>query len=461
MLVCLSANHRSAGFSLLEKLSGVPVADLEAAIAAAPGITGGVVLSTCNRFELYLDLEGVCALDDFFARLAVTCGVAEDDLRAHVRVHGDADVAEYLFAVSAGLESVAIGEDEIAGQVRRALTTARRARLTTSELEKLFQTAAAASKGVKQRTQLSGQGRSLVSLALDLAASQVRDWARADIVLVGTGAYAGASLAALEARGARRIGVYSPSGRAHTFAERYDVAPIDEGRLGHRLANADLVITCTSTDDYVLDYDLVRNARIAPGAAERQLIVDLGLPRNVDPLVAKLDSVDLLDLETLRLHAPMDDLGATELARCIVARAAKEFDELRLEQRAATAIAAFRTAVQERVETEIVRANGDPDVEIAMRQLGNALLHGPTLRIKELARQGRADEVAHALDLLFGVQVPADEPAMPAVDPSGLAPTASAAPAPRRCPLAPAAPAEHAAPAPAPAEHAAPVAPSA
>ena len=86
MLVCLSANHRSAGFSLLEKLSGVPVADLEAAIAAAPGITGGVVLSTCNRFELYLDLEGVCALDDFFARLAVTCGVAEDDLRAHVRV---------------------------------------------------------------------------------------------------------------------------------------------------------------------------------------------------------------------------------------------------------------------------------------------------------------------------------------------------------------------------------------
>ena len=447
MLVCLSANHRSAGFSLLEKLSAVAVADLETAIAEAPGITGGVVLSTCNRFELYLDVDGVCALDGFFELLAATCRIDEDHLRANVRVHGDADVAEYLFAVSAGLESVAVGEDEIAGQVRRALTHARRARLTTSELEKLFQTAAAASKGVKQRTDLSGQGRSLVSLALDLAGSQVRDWADARIVLIGTGAYAGASLAALEARGARSIGVYSPSGRAHTFAERYDVEPIDEGRLAHRLADADVVVTCTSTDTYVLDYDLVRNARIAPGAAEQLLIVDLGLPRNVDPLVGKIDSVDLLDLETLRLHAPLDDLGATELARCIVARAAKEFDELRLEQRASAAIAAFRTAVQDRVEEEIIRANGDPDVEIAMRQLGNALLHGPTLRIKQLAREGRTDEVAHALDLLFGVQV--EDPVAPGVD--GLAPATRgagaraagedavagpAASAARRCPFA-------------------------
>ena len=432
MLVCLSANHRSAGFSLLEKLSGVAVADLEATIAAAPGVAGGVVLSTCNRFELYLDLAGACALDEFFARLAAACAVDEDELRAHVRVHGDADVAEYLFAVSVGLESVAVGEDEIAGQVRRALADARRARLTTSDLERLFQTAATTSKGVKQRTRLSGQGRSLVSLALELAGSQVLDWARADVVLIGTGAYAGASLAALEARGARRIGVYSPSGRAHTFAERYDVEPIEEGRLEHRLANADLVVTCTSTDTYVLDYDRVRNARIAPGSAERLLIVDLGLPRNVDPLVAKLDTVDLLDLETLRLHAPMSDLGATELARCIVARAAKEFDELRLEQRASAAIAAFRTEVQARVEAEIVRANGDPAVEVAMRQLGNALLHGPTLRIKELARQGRTDEIAHALDLLFGVEVaePADEAAADA--------HRAAAGTARRCPLAPA-----------------------
>lgn len=406
MLVCVSANHRSAGFSLLERLTGASVTDLENLIRETPGIDGGVVLSTCNRFEIYLDLTNAHAFDHFLPALARTVGVAEDDLRAHIRVHGDRDVPEYLFAVSSGLESVAIGEDEIAGQVRRSLTAARKAQLTTSDLEKLFQSAATTSKGVKSRTHLAGAGRSLVSLALDLARSQAIDWQRANVVLVGTGAYAGATLKALETRGVRKVGVYSPSGRAHTFAERYaSVDPIEEGRLAERLSSADLVVTCSATDKYVLDYDLVRNSRIAPGSTASQLIIDLGMPRNVDPLVGKITGVDLLDIETLRMHAPLEDLGTTELARCIVARAAKEFQDDRREQRAAAAIAKFRSSVTEQVETESARLTNDETTSEALRKLGNALLHEPTLRIKQLAREGRAAEAEHALELLFGIRV--------------------------------------------------------
>ena len=408
MLVCVSASHRSSAFSLLERLSRVDVDRLEELIAHSPGIDGGVVLSTCNRFELYLDVQDAIGLDVFFPALASTSGVDEDVLRTHIRIHGDGDVAEYLFSVATGLESVAIGEDEIAGQVRRALQRSRRAGLTTSSLEQLFQTAAMTSKGVKAKTNLAGQGRSLVSLALDLAASQVAEWSTTNVVLVGTGAYAGASLTALAARGAGRVGVFSPSGRAHTLADRYAITPIEAPRLAEHLANADLVITCTTSDDYVLDFDLMRNVRLAPGANERVLLIDLGLPRNIDPLVAKLDGVDLLDLETLRRHAPLDDLSTTELARCIVARAALEFEQTRQEQQAAAAITGFRSAVQAHVEAEIERVRADDEVAAAMRRLGNALLHPPTMRVKELARDGRGAEAVAALGLLYGVEPDAD-----------------------------------------------------
>lgn len=402
MLVCVSANHRSAGFSLLERLSSVPVDSLTDLIRDSAEVLGGVVLSTCNRFEVYLDLDGPEQFAQFVPTFAARLGMHEGELREYVSIVGDADVPSHLFAVSSGLESVAVGEEEIAGQVNRALEQARDAGLTTSDLERLFQSAATASKGVKAHAQLSSQGRSLVSLALDLAASQVLDWRRAKVVLIGTGTYAGASLKSLQDRGVGAVGVYSPSGRTHTFGERYAIREIEQGRLPEWLSSADLVITCTNTEAYVLDYDQVRNARLAPGSSDNLLIVDMGMPRNVDPLVAKLDTVDLLDIETVRQHAPLEDLGATELARCIVARSAAKFERERREQESAQAVARYRAVVQGRVAEQIDKTGAEDKVAESMRRLGNALMHPTTMRIKELSRQGRTDEAIAALNLLFG-----------------------------------------------------------
>ncbi|MDJ1371960.1 glutamyl-tRNA reductase [Gulosibacter molinativorax] len=419
MLVCVSANHRSAGFSLLERFSSVSVTSLEELIRDSAEVVGGVVLSTCNRFEVYLDLEGPEQFAAFVPALAADFGMREDDLRAHVRVIGDSDVSSHLFSVSSGLESVALGEEEIAGQVGRALEQARDAQVTTRDLERLFQSAATASKGVKAHANLATQGRSLVSLALDLAASQVLDWSRANVVLIGTGTYAGASLKSLQDRGVGTVDVYSPSGRQHTLGERYDIREIEHGRLPEQLSSADLVITCTNTETYVLDYDQVRNARLAPGSSDGLLIVDMGLPRNVDPLVAKLDTVDLLDIETVRQHAPLEDLGATELARCIVARAATEFEQERREQKSAKALAQYRSVVQARVSEQIEKTGAEDVVAESMRKLGNALLHPTTMRIKELTREGRSDEVIAALNLLYGdgsAKVSVQAPATPSAD---------------------------------------------
>lgn len=410
MLVCLSASHRSASFALLERLSQVPVQAIEESTREVPGLNGAVVLSTCNRVELYLDVATASAIDAMFTRLAELSGVGEDTLRAHMRVLGDKHVPEYLFSVSSGLESVAVGEGEISGQVRRSLQRARQQHLTTGPLEGVFRIAAETSKGVKANTDLAGAGRSLVSLALDLAGSQVRDWATARILLIGTGAYAGASLKALEARGARGVGVYSPSGREHTLGERYDIVEVTKGEFAEEVSSADVIITCSSADAYVLDHSFVRNTRLAAGHCERQLIIDMGMPRNVDPLVGKLAGVDVLDLETIRLHAPLDDLDTTDLARCIVARAAREFEDERRVQRASALIASFRETIQGRVEQEISRLGVDETTAIAMRKLGNSLLHEPTVRIKELARERRSDEAVEAMRVLFDIEAPVAPP---------------------------------------------------
>jgi glutamyl-tRNA reductase len=410
MLVCLSASHRSAGFALLERLSQVPVQAVEDSTREVPGLNGAVVLSTCNRVELYLDVASAGAIDAMFARLATLSGVDEDTLRAHMRVLGDTHVPEYLFSVSSGLESVAVGEGEISGQVRRSLQRARQQQLTTGALEGVFRIAAETSKGVKANTDLAGTGRSLVSLALDLAGSQVRDWATARILLIGTGAYAGASLKALEARGAGTVGVYSPSGRQHTLGERYDVTEVTSGEFAEEVSSADVIITCSTSDKYVLEHGFVRNTRLAAGHSQRQLIIDMGMPRNVDPLVGKLQGVDVLDLETIRLHAPLDDLDTTDLARCIVARAARDFEDERRVQRASALIASFRETIQGRVEHEISRLGVDETTAIAMRKLGNSLLHEPTVRIKELARERRSDEAVDAMRVLFDIDAPVAPP---------------------------------------------------
>ena len=279
-------------------------------------LSGAVVVATCNRFEAYLDLDepsGTSPLPALFSTIAAVSdvtGVPADDLRATLDLTHGNGVAEHLFSVSAGLESVVVGEGEIAGQVRRSLETARAAGTTSPDLERLFQRASQTSRNVKNRTGIGSAGRSLVRLALDLAESRVPDWAGVEILLIGTGRYAGASLAALRERGADDVRVYSPSGRETRFAVSHGIAAIAPAEFAAAAASADVVVACAATETHVITAADVERLRSANSElpAKRQLLIDLGLPRNVDPEVAGIDGIELLDLETIRLHAPLDAL---------------------------------------------------------------------------------------------------------------------------------------------------------
>ncbi|KTS08755.1 glutamyl-tRNA reductase [Microbacterium testaceum] len=428
MLLCVSASHKTASFELLERLS-VPSSPVAPLITEHGGecVQGAVVVATCNRFEAYVDMDepvtaGVAlGVEATLAAIESATGVPARELEGSYTVLGGSEVAEHLFAVASGLESVVVGEGEIAGQVRRALTESREQGTTSAELERLFQRASEAQRGVKNSTAIGRAGRSLVRLSLELASSRIADWSTQRVLLVGTGAYAAATVAALRDQGAENISVHSPSGRAAKFAAKHGLHAVSAETFPMAVAHADLVITCTTSEHHVVSAATFAAGRTAVEAAApaatgcpvdhsgRRLVIDLGLPRNVDPDVATVPGVDLLDLETIRLHAPLEELQATDAARDLVRDAARRFVSVGERKNITPAVVALRAHVFGVLDAEVarVRARGDEggQTEQALRHLVGVLLHTPTTRAHELAETGRADEYIDALSALFGIEV--------------------------------------------------------
>ncbi|MFJ6113850.1 glutamyl-tRNA reductase [Agrococcus sediminis] len=450
MLICLTASHKNADFTALEALSSADAAQLPTSFASHPSIDGAIVVSTCNRFEVYLDVDADQEQATGIARTA-----AADALGSHhpetlePLVEGRA--AEHLFAVAAGLESVVVGEGEIAGQVRRALQSAQDAGTTSPSLERLFQRASETQRGIKNRTGIGEAGRSIVRLALDLASARV-DFTGARVLLVGTGRFAGVSLAELRRRGAQHIEVWSPSDRGAGFARSHAIGYVDPRDAPLAAATADVIVTCTSADHHVVDAALLEAGReqlaathAFPGSAVQphdasacpvaldptaegcplhagagdecpvdhgrasQLVIDMGMPRNVDPDVATVHGVEVLDLETIRLHAPLEHLTATEDARHLVRKAAARFERGTAERQLGPAIAALREHVQGAMDAELARIakRGTEEerrlAEQALRHFAGVLLHKPTVRARELAAEGRHDDFLAAIQALYGI----------------------------------------------------------
>jgi glutamyl-tRNA reductase len=425
VLICLSANHKNSSFDVLEKLSVGAPETAGGILERFPSLSGAVIVATCNRFEAYLDLDaadGTSPLEAVQAAIAgvsAGTGVTAEVLRETLDfVHGNG-VAEHLFAVTSGLESVVVGEGEIAGQVRRSLEQARERGTTTPELERLFQRASQTSRGVKNRTGIGAAGRSLVRLALQLAETRVVDWTTTRVLLVGTGRYAGAALAALRDLGVSDVRVYSPSGRAAKFAGSHGITAVFEPSFPLEADSADLILTCTTVEHHVVTAAVLRAGALiradaaagttAPAPAPRRLIIDLGLPRNVARDVADVPGVELLDLETIRIHAPLEELNATSEARLLVGRAARKFSAVAEEQSLAPAVVALRSHVFDILDTEIerARAHGDSSeqTERALHHLASVLLHTPMVRSRELGRAGEQTAFIGGLEALFGIRV--------------------------------------------------------
>ena len=440
VLLSLSANHKNTTFEVLEILSAAD-ADLlpELVRSAHPAIVGAVVVSTCNRFEAYIDMDEaagvspVAAMNAVFDSLAQIADVKADHLRDTVHfAHGNA-VAQHLFSVASGLESVVIGEGEIAGQVRRSLEHARNVGTSSPELERLFQRASETSRQVKNSTAVGETGRSLVRLSLDLAESRITNWSECRVLLVGTGRYAAASLAALRDRGVTDVRVYSVSGRGAKFASNHDLPLVLRADYPREAALAGVIVTCTTAPHFVIEAEILSAGRnilqCAPGEAERasrqtnsgmlslisnepahperQLLIDLGLPRNINPDVRDIKGVELLDLETIRRHAPLDEEHIVREARALINSATRKFVDVGHERSVTDGVVALRAHIFDLLDGEISRLGGKADspatAEEALRHFAGVLLHTPMMRSRELSQRGEAREWLESLTAMFGI----------------------------------------------------------
>jgi len=376
-LISMTASHHNVTLGTLDRLSAAADTIGTTVVATCEAIRGAVVLATCYRFELYLDVAmplsdaGLQHAAGQVARLvAEGSGVDETTAVDSFLVRSGTKVAEHLFSVAAGLESMVIGEQEIAGQVKRAVAAAREAKVASPGLELLFRYAAHTSKAVATQTSLNEAGRSTVSAGFDLVAPELPPWRHVRALIIGTGTYAGAALAALRGRGCSHISVYSPSGRANAFANERGVLAAHD--LSEALAGADFVVSCSGTrghqlandakaarpsdeaTGYVLDQSTIAAAR--SDGPHRLVILDLALHRDVDPTVGELDEVTLHDLASLATRAPSIAQTPILTARSVVVEAVRTYEETRLGREADPVVIALVAQADDRIASESAEA---------------------------------------------------------------------------------------------------------
>ena len=405
-LFSLIASHQNVDLTAVAQLSA-GVDALGDALFDSEELTGHVTLSTCNRLEIYAETSGPAdqveaPVRELLRRLSEQSSLDVEQVAESTELLIEDQAAEHLFAVVAGLDSAVIGEKEIAGQARRALMEAQQRGTATPELVRLFQQAARAGRTVGRRTSLGSRGRSIVSVALDLAEEVAAlPWAGCRALVFGTGAYAGAAMAALSSRGCEDLLVWSYSQRAEEFAAKRGGRPVAEDQLFAAMASADVIIGCSGSGDPLPAEALPQGHKV---------IIDLALSRDFDPNVADLPGVQLITLESVRMAAPDETVESLRAAQQIVRESAQQFHTKRRERSVDAAIVALRRHTAGILEEEMGKvrqqygcgARAD-QVEFAMRRMMNSLLHTPMLRAKELAAQGREEEVFDALEALYGL----------------------------------------------------------
>ena len=431
-VLLFGVSHRSAPVSVLEQLS-TDEADqvkLVQQVLQSPLVTEAMMLSTCNRVEVYAVVEafhgGLSAIGQV---LAEHSGMSMGDLTKHAYVRYSEAAVEHLFAVASGLDSAVVGEQQVLGQVRRAYATAEANRTVGRVLHDLSQRALSVGKRVHSETSIDAAGGSVVSVALHVAAERLyrpelgpsyTALAGRTATVIGAGSMGSLTAAHLVRAGVGHINVVNRSlpraqHLAAGIAEQGVTAravPLDQ--LPAALADADVVVSCTGAVRPVVSLADVHHALAASRRdelTEPLVLCDLGMPRDIDPAVAGLPGVTVVDMDRVQrepsARAAADDAEAAR--RIVAAEVASYLASQRMAEVTPT-VTALRQRAADLVEAELLRLeNRLPDLdddqrqEVArtVRRVVDKLLHAPTVRVKQLAGAPGADTYAEALRELF------------------------------------------------------------
>lgn len=413
-LLVLGVNHRSAPLRVLDELTVDPadLAALPVDAARLPSVSEAMVLSTCNRLEIFADVATFHASSrDLADLLAKAMGSNRDELLPHMSISYDEAAVRHIFEVAAGLDSLVVGEQQIVGQVRAALAAAQEAGTAAKRLNSVLQAALRTAKRVHTQTEISRHGASVVSVGLAAARDELAgDLAPARVLVVGAGAMASLTVSTLHNAGVRDLTVLNRSpGRAASLAAPVGAAVAALSELPERVAAADLIVTCTGSTDLILRRDEVAAAR---GQDERPLVVlDLALPHDTDPELSELPGITRISLVDL-VDRPEAMAGAHDLAqaRQVLTDELAAFTADEARRRLDPLVVSLRARAGEYVEAEADRvrarmphlsAEDLAEVENALRRAVNGLLHTPTVRVQELANDPQGHRFADALHSLF------------------------------------------------------------
>jgi glutamyl-tRNA reductase len=423
-LIGLSLTHRTAPLAIRERLALAPVqaTELLSALVATAGVDEAVALSTCNRTEVYVAGEDAAAAERAaIAALARHAGMSPAALGLRITAVRGGEVAEHLFAVAAGLDSMIVGEAEILGQLRRAHELSRAAGACGPLLDRLMRDALGAGRRARAGTTIGRCGVSVSSAAVELAREALGALADRRVMLVGAGKSGEVTAKVLRSHGVRVLRVANRDHeRAAEIAGR-DGSAVSLDDLENQMADADLVLTATACPHVLIGRAAVERI-MARRAGRALVIVDLAVPRDVEPAVRGVAGVTLLDLDDVQRRvarnraARRSDVGP---ARAIAAAEAERFERWRAGREAAPTVAAIQGAGDAIVADLLARnephweSMSDADrerVASLARAVARRLLHEPTLRLKQAAQDGDG-AAGRAARELFGLDDAVDETA--------------------------------------------------
>jgi glutamyl-tRNA reductase len=434
-VLVVGLSHKSAPITTLERaaVSGDALGKLLADIVRLPDVAEAFVIATCNRVEVYTDVDrfhsGVNGVCDLLSRHS---GIPVAELTSYLYVHYEDRAVAHLLSVASGLDSMVVGEDQIIGQVRAAIKLADEHGTLGRSLRDLGRVALRAGKRVRAETGIDQMGLSLVSVGIGramegLGAASSREGATAgagdplagrQVLVVGAGTMSGLAVSTAARLGAARVVVANRTReRAERLAASVAGQVADLADLASAIAGADLVISCTGAAGLVITEAMVREAvaRRATGAAEHHplVLLDLAMPRDVDPAVAAVAGVTVLAMDQLT-GGEQAVIGAAGLSavRAIIEEELAAYGVAVRAAQVTPTVVALRAKAATVVDAELARLEGRlsehglsghalEEIARTVRRVVDKLLHAPTVRIKELASAPGGEDYAVALRVLF------------------------------------------------------------
>lgn len=416
-ILALGLSHKTAPVALRERLAFTDAEAIEFAKGAISQehVHEAVVVSTCNRTEVYLLVgDPVKAEAEVLGMLSARAEIRPTELAEVIFSPRNCDAARHLYRVCAGLESMVLGEAEVQGQIRRAHERAMQAGCTGPMTNRLFAAALTTGKRVRSETRIGRSRVSVPSVAVDLATGVLGSLQQSHVVIIGAGETSELTARALAAQGAGTVFVANRrADRALSLAQRFGGSVVGLDRLPQQLAEADIVVSSTSSPHPIVGHEELTHVMQAR-QGRPLLLIDIAVPRDIDPQCSELEGVTLYDIDDLQAVVSRNANARAEVlpqAESIVEEEIQRFARWLGQSEALPTVSALRAHADKLVE-QVLRENSGrwesasqrdlARIEAVAKAVASRLLHEPTIRLRSLSEH-RSHASLQVIRELFGL----------------------------------------------------------